>query len=543
MLEDSPAICRKASQVKMGSSVPDLPTLLATDFAIIGRRMGCFSVREPRFTDRGQGDGQEDRPPSEHILSPLSGENVEPLNLAIPALDPRIETRGEPSRAEQNRQIDLILASRSFRNAPLLQKFLSFITSESAEGRHEELNEYVIATRVFGRPADFDPAADTIVRTQAYRLRTKLKEYYENEGRAERVQVEVPKGRYVPLFSLRDEPQTALIDREGAEDHGAKTGGSPWLLQQSRLTLAAIVVLVAGVSFAAGAFYGARRISLRPPPTAAQNVPAPLGTFWGEFAGGGGIILAYTNAVFLETETADLLRFRNSGAIADRGAVVGKELSRADALNPGLAAHAGTLYYEESFTGTGEVLATYRLANLLSAMGAKVQVKRSRLLTVDDLRNHDVIFLGSPFENQVLAEMHLRQRFSFEQPAQPPYLWRGRIVDHKTPGVSYGLERDPQSHVIRADYALFDVLPGPAPGRRIIVLAGITTSGTQGAAEFATSADGLRQILALEGSPRDSSGNKEIPRYFESVLRVEAEKGLEAINVKFVDGSVVQMQQ
>ena len=105
------------------------------------------------------------------------------------------------------------------------------------------------------------------------------------------------------------------------------------------------------------------------------------------------------------------------------------------------------------------------------------------------------------------------------------------------------MERDPQSQVIRADYALFDVLPGPAPGRRIVVLAGITTTGTQGAVEFATSADGLRQILALDGAPQDKSGDKSFPRYFESLLRVEAEKGLEAVNVKLVDGSVAQMQK
>lgn len=501
-------------------------------------------MREPRSTHRDLSGGRENRPPSEHFLSPLSEEDIEPLNLVSPTVDPRVEKRdGEPSCAEKNQQIDLILASRSFRNAPLLQKFLAFITSESAEGRHEELSEYVIATRVFGRPADFDPASDTIVRTQAYRLRTKLKEYYENEGKAERVLVEVPKGRYVPLFYFRDKPQAAAPGHEGTEDQRANDAVSPWPLPQSRVALAVIAVLTAGVVFVAGAFFGARWISPRPPSTATQNVPAPLKKFWGEFAGDGEIILAYTNAVFLITETSDLLRFRNSGPIADRGAVAGKELSRAAALNPELAAHAGTLYYEEGFTGTGEVLAAYQLANLLSALGAKVQVKRSRLITVDDLRNHDVIFLGSPFENQVLADMHLPQRFSFEQPAEPPYLWRGRIADHKNPGVSYGLERDPQSQVIRADYALFDVLPGPAPGRRIIVLAGISTSGTQGAAEFATSADGLRQILALDGAPRDKSGDKNFPRYFESVLRVEAEKGLDAINAKFVDGSVVQIQK
>ena len=124
-------------------------------------------------------------------------------------------------------------------------------------------------------------------------------------------------------------------------------------------------------------------------------------------------------------------------------------------------------------------------------------VKRSRLVTVDDLRNHDVIFLGLPFENQVLSEMHLPQRFAFHQPHDPPLLWTGRILDKKALGSqpsSYGLERDPVHHVIRADYALFNVMPGPTPGRRIITLAGLTTSGTQGATEFATSEAGLQRI-------------------------------------------------
>jgi hypothetical protein len=101
----------------------------------------------------------------------------------------------------------------------------------------------------------------------------------------------------------------------------------------------------------------------------------------------------------------------------------------------------------------------------------------------------------------------------------------------------------PQSQVIRADYALFDVLPGPVPGRRIMVLAGITTSGTQGAAEFATSTEGLRQILGLESPPRENNRAYSFPRYFESLLRVETARGMEALSVRFADGSVVSVQK
>jgi hypothetical protein len=505
-------------------------------------------VRESRFTSRDRAAGQESRPSREDFLSPISEEYVEELNLMIPAIDPGIEEDSGPSQAERTRQIRLILASRSFRSAPLLQKFLEFIISESSEGRQKELSEYAIATQVFGRPSNFDPASDTIVRAQAYRLRSKLKEYYENEGKEERVIVEVPKGHYVPTFSFRQDAKAAAPETDdGPEDvdPSGVTTTLPLPKRQSRLILIGTTILAIALVFAAGAFFGSRWVPQQSRSIAkTPNVPEPIDKFWGQFIGENEIILAYTNAVFLETETNDLVSFRNSGAIADRGALVNKEVSRSDALNPAMATGAGTLYYEEGFTGTGEVLATYRLASLLTALGAKVQLKRSRLVNADDLRNHDVIFLGSPFDNEVLAEMRLPQRFSFEQPRQPPYLWRGRIVDHgASSGVSYGIERDPQSQVIRADYALFDVLPGPAPGRRIVVLAGITTTGTQGAAEFATSADGLRQILALHGVRQDKSGGKSFPRYFECVLRVEAEKGLEAVNVKLVDGSAVPTQK
>src|SRR5271170_1884130 len=107
-------------------------------------------MRESRFTNRDPAGGRESRPSDEDFLSPISDEYVRELNLMIPAVDPGTEEDGGPSSAERTRQVRLILASRSFRSAPLLQKFLEFIISESAEGRQKELSEYAIATQVFG---------------------------------------------------------------------------------------------------------------------------------------------------------------------------------------------------------------------------------------------------------------------------------------------------------------------------------------------------------------------------------------------------------
>ena len=457
----------------------------------------------------------------------------------------RAVSAGEPDNQGRCQQVRRILASRSFRNAPLLQKFLQFITSESNAGHVEELTEYAIATRVFGRPQAFDPASDTIVRTQAYRLRTKLKEYYETEGKSDPLVVEIPKGHYVPSFSVHppDRPSLDLFGSTPATGT-AVPSSSPAVHKDMRGPAAVLVtlggILLGVILFLAGAFLGARWFSSASAGRTAANVPEPLGKFWGSFLSGDDLILAYTNSVFLETETGDLLRFRG-GAVADRGALVGKAAAQADAVNLGLAERAGPLYYEDGYTGTGEVLAVHRLTSLLGALGAKVQVKRSRLITADDFRNHNVIFLGSPFENQVLAEMHLAQRFTFQEPSTPPYLWQGRIVDNSVfGGRIYRTERDPRTKVIRADYALLDVFPGPVPGRRIVVLAGLTTSGTQGAAEFATSPEGLQQILNLLGV---SKGDQKVfPTYLECLLRVEAARGLDALDAKFVVGGAIQAQ-
>ena len=301
-----------------------------------------------------------------------------------------------------------------------------------------------------------------------------------------------------------------------------------------------IVVFALVVGFSAGTILVRRFFVSRPAPVAVHQLPEPVARFWSDFTAGREVIIAFTSGTYLITESGDLLRFRRGNPVGERGEPVQRDDAHIAALNSTLAFHAGPLFYEDGFTGTGEVLAAYRLASTLTALGASVQVKRSRLVTINDLQTHDIIFLGSPFGNQVLGEMHLQQRFTFRLPPAGPQLWRGEIVDTQSPSKpAYGTERDPQNQVIRADYALFDVLPGPVHGRRIAVLAGLGTSGTDGAAEFATSPDGLRQILALPGAPRDKTGSPAFPPYFECLLRVEAAKGLEAISTKFVDGNVV----
>jgi hypothetical protein len=149
--------------------------------------------------------------------------------------------------------------------------------------------------------------------------------------------------------------------------------------------------------FAAGIWAGTQWFAVRAAPVRGSRL---VNTFWkGVFDKENSVVLSYTNSVFLTTEVGDLLRFRG-GAVADRGALVGKEDSSATALNPDLARKAGPVYYEDGFAGIGEVLAVHDLTRVLSSLAIDVILKRNRVVTADDLRNHDLIFLGS----QALAD-------------------------------------------------------------------------------------------------------------------------------------------
>src|SRR5881396_454370 len=79
-------------------------------------------------------------------------------------------------------QLTRILASKAFRQADRLKRFLSFIVEETIAGRGESLKEFVVGVEVFGKDNTFDPRNDPIVRVQARRLRAQLSRYYHEEG-------------------------------------------------------------------------------------------------------------------------------------------------------------------------------------------------------------------------------------------------------------------------------------------------------------------------------------------------------------------------
>jgi TolB-like protein len=101
-------------------------------------------------------------------------------------------------------QLDRILAGATFQQVDRLRRFLNFVVLESIAGRGDELKEYVVGIQVFGKEASFDPRSDPVVRVQARRLRARLVRYYAEEGQADEILIELPKGGYAPVFTRRE---------------------------------------------------------------------------------------------------------------------------------------------------------------------------------------------------------------------------------------------------------------------------------------------------------------------------------------------------
>ncbi|MGC9950013.1 MAG: hypothetical protein ABSF64_26905 [Bryobacteraceae bacterium] len=135
-----------------------------------------------------------------------------------------------------------LLASPHLSGSRLLSEFLRFITLKTIAGETAKVDEYRIAFEIYGRAPDYDPTVDSIVRVEAGRLRAKLREYYEAEGRDDAVRLRLPLESYIPVFESAPQPAPS-----GAPS--AATAQRTPLRVTLAVTLAAVTTMAALVPF------------------------------------------------------------------------------------------------------------------------------------------------------------------------------------------------------------------------------------------------------------------------------------------------------
>ncbi|HEY2842518.1 MAG TPA: tetratricopeptide repeat protein, partial [Bryobacteraceae bacterium] len=157
----------------------------------------------------------------------------------------------QPNSQACREELERVLASDCFTRSEGLARLLRFLVEQQLESREGELKESVIGVEVYGRRPDYNPRLDSTVRSEAARLRARLTNYYANEGRADPLVIELPKGGYVARFR---QPE-AVLETPRSFPRSA-LGGRQWLA----------LALAAGAVMAAAAFWWSYQ----------RNVPIPL---------------------------------------------------------------------------------------------------------------------------------------------------------------------------------------------------------------------------------------------------------------------------
>ena len=433
------------------------------------------------------------------------------MDVPQPQIPPTVDADG------LTRYLERLLRADRFRKSPSLRQLLEYLVRKCAEGSADDIKESTIAMDVFGRPTSFDSRLDNSVRVQAHRLRKTLEGYYEAEGAADEFRITIPKGSYIPAFQRHQDQVAAGGPALGANspegELTALPGGPATRRPRALLWGAFAGVFLAGVLTSALAFR--MEIGRRTPGGREDLRTLPLSAVWGgmlrpDFD----CVISFTNPVFLRFRTShNQVLLPYSGPVSvPVGAPV--NISPGDPnVDPEIVRLSSSFIFSSSWTGTGEVLSVFRLTKLFTEAGRPLKVIRSRALTYDGMREANVIFLGSPWANELQDKIH---------PGQTPLLCnnKGQIVNSdQRPGepATYVPESDPGTGALTVSYALISVLPGITPGTKIVSSAGLDTYGTSAGIEFLTSTTGVTELLRQ----LDPARRRALPEFFQAVVRTE----------------------
>jgi hypothetical protein len=399
-------------------------------------------------------------------------------------------------KALQLGQIEKLLASHSLHGSESLCKLLRYLAHHSLEHPGTSPKEYQIATEVFGRQEDFDPHVDSMVRVQAGRLRTKLAEYYASEGADDQTIVELPKGTYALTFhprnhgSGRNHVSTAHETPSNPEVNG----------RTPRAGLVAIVVLsvvLASVVAVATDRFLNRRVAEARVASNSPDLPVAFHVFWkGFLTGPQEPWVIFSNAAFVGRPYVGMRYYNRT---KDSGAVI-----------------------LDHYTGVGEVLAVHALDSVFGQLHQQIRVKRGSLFSLDDAKNNDLIFIGSPSENLTLLELPNTEEFTFKQITSGPRTGTMEIINFH-PGSGEPKEFLPSlpDVSLAEDYSVIALKRGLNPAHSVLILAGATTIGTQAAVEYVCQQNSLEELLL-----RLSVSNSGELKPFEAVIRVKVAKGV-----------------
>lgn len=384
-----------------------------------------------------------------------------------------------------------IVASRSFAKSALLSRFLLYVCEREITGRITEISEHQIGVHVFGRRPGYHPGEDNIVRNYARQLRVRLDQYFQEEGRNEELRLTIPRGKYVPVYSVkRFQDRPLLVVAEPPAESPVLETPAPLaaeLMERRPWGLVAFgVVLIFVCLVTAWAFMHRASAATRD----ASN------SLWTQI---------------FKKDRQTLVVPSDDGIVMIQN-LTGHLVPLSEYINRDYLSLKSPYHIDEQnmrdldaqrYTNVTDLNAVMRFSHLPDVDTSRLVVRYARELRMEDLKNTNVILLGSSFSNPwaELFEKNLNFQFSYQ-----PHPNASLIVNRTPqPGEQpvYENEATGPSH---RTYAVIGFVPNLNNTGWVLLAEGLTMAGTQAAVDTLFDPE-VMQPLLRQFSNKDHSVN------------------------------------
>jgi hypothetical protein len=396
--------------------------------------------------------------------------------------------------AAWHKSLESVLSSELFSKSDSLRRLLRYLAEKSIAGEADQLKEFTVGVEALGKPDDYNPQIDPSVRVKVGRLRRKLEEYYQTEGKNEPTRIALPKRHFKIVFEKLQQP--VLDSSPTVPDVTGRL--KLWQGIGTTAILAALILAVLALQ--------------RNPGTA--PVALPVGdalsdeqrVFWAPYLEGSRptlICIGTPMFIWLDGETGTFIRdpLVNSWPLVegkDKVAAIQSELG---------SASSHPVY---TYAGSSAAMGTFLIGKQLAHAGLDPILVRSNHFDWGEARRSNVIYFGSPKDSD-----HLRDfRSSFR------VVKNGMENINPQPGEQklYVVERLPNGRPA-VTYAAVGRFPAKDELGYVTALIGWDGHATWGAAEYLVRPESMKELdQILRGT------TNEYPESFEVLLRVECEQ-------------------
>lgn len=395
---------------------------------------------------------------------------------------------------ERRALVQRVLWSREVARSERVRDFLTYVCERALEDADAHVPEQEIGHRVFGRPENYDPHDDNIVRVTAGNTRRKLEKYFIANGISEPVILEIPKGKYTPVFKERE-----------LADVGPHVSSSQQLQEEIRKYRGAVALL--GICALLLSGYAAwSTISLRKArralPLSLDENPA-LRALWSPL-----LVPSSHMDIIVTDSSLDLIEKLEGHQIGlvdyldSNQWMVDTKLEPNQDLN-----HFAQWTARQGLTSMASARTIYRIAQLTQGDQGRISVLRPRDFNMAQMKSDNVVLIGSTRANpwQFLIDSELHFQFGWDQKLSCNFfenfdpLPGAQAFGRCAPNVSY---------------VRIALVPNLTNTGSVLSIEGTEAEGTEGGGEFLTNESLVEKLLALAGN---GNGGAHVP-YFEALL-------------------------